>query len=359
MRAVLLVCFLPFLSVGQIILQQADFADGGDVAVMSLATDLGIDYSSTGANWTWDFSTLIAESQDLREFTSMSNAPFIVDLVYGPFAPSSYQASYFTENDDIPLDLAGSFLPVSITDIYQYSKVSSSAINSLGFALAVNGVDIPYKSDTIETRYELPLSYQDTYTSNGYTNIDANPIQDFIWRQYRTRSSEVDGWGSITTPLGTFQSLRIKHTITEIDSIYLDAFGVSTWIPIPVPDSYIYEWWTNGEKDAVLRIETSSLAGIEVVSSIEFRDIVNPELAISEQDEVEVRLYPNPVVDELHIQGFDFDAVYLIIDQAGKVVGDGIVGSSGSISTSGFCQGTYMLLVHSEGQLARVPFLKE
>ena len=141
MRAVLLVCFLPFLSVGQIILQQADFADGGDVAVMSLATDLGIDYSSTGANWTWDFSTLIAESQDLREFTSMSNAPFIVDLVYGPFAPSSYQASYFTENDDIPLDLAGSFLPVSITDIYQYSKVSSSAINSLGFALAVNGVD--------------------------------------------------------------------------------------------------------------------------------------------------------------------------------------------------------------------------
>jgi hypothetical protein len=81
---------------GQIILQQADFADGGDVAVMSLATDLGIDYSSTGANWTWDFSTLIAESQDLREFTSMSNAPFIVvDLVYGPFAPSSYQASYF------------------------------------------------------------------------------------------------------------------------------------------------------------------------------------------------------------------------------------------------------------------------
>ena len=359
MRFLFFACFVPICSIGQITLVQADFADGGDAVIMSLATDLAIDYASTGADWTWDFSSLVAESQENREFLSMSNAPFIVDLVYGSFAPSAYQASYFMENDDIPLDLAGNLLPVSITNIYQYSKVSSSKVQSLGFALSINGIDVPYKSDTIETRYELPLMYQDTYTSNGYTNIDANPIQDFIWRQYRTRSSEVDGWGSITTPYGTFQSLRIKHTIQEIDSIYLNLFGVSTWIPIPVPDSYIYEWWTNGEKDAVLRIETSNLIGAEVVSNIEFRDTFNPDLTISEQEEVAVHIYPNPASDELYIQGFDLNTRYSVLDHSGSFVSNGVLNASGSISIEELCRGSYMLFLHAKDKIVRAPFLKE
>src|SRR5690606_32965204 len=113
---------------------------------------------------------------------------------------------------------------------------------------SINGTGLPIKSDTIETRYKFLLNFGDVHYSRGYTKLDMNPIYDAVWLQYRQRNTEVDGWGSVTTPYGTFDVLRVKHTITERDSLRFEIFGNQTWIPIPVPQSNIYEWITNGEK---------------------------------------------------------------------------------------------------------------
>jgi hypothetical protein len=340
-------------------LDQSDFADGGDTVRMSTTSDFNVDFSSTGANWTWDFSSLVAESQTLLDFTDMSSAPFIVNIIYGPFAAPEYQATYFMPNDDIPLDQAGGILPVNITDIFQYSKVDASKITSLGYAMSVDGTDIPFKSDTIETRYEFPMMYQNTYTSNGYTNMDLNPIQDIIWRQSRTRDVEVDGWGTMSTPYGTFQTLRVKHTITETDSIYIDLFGGPIWIPLPIPDSYIYEWWTNGEKEAILRIETSAFGGNEVVTGVEFRDDFDPSLASIKEEIVEVEVYPNPVVNELHIKGFDADTQYSIVDANGAVILQGRIDASQTVAVDALAKGQYMLLIYSKGSIGHSSFVKQ
>ena len=221
-----ILCFLlvPVFSWGQITLTTADFANGGDTVRMSFTTDPTIDYSSTGANYTWDFSGLVAEEQVLRDFKDMGQASTLVNFMFGSFAATEYQATYFAESEAIPLDQIGGFLPVNISEVNMMTKNSADSITSVGFSVVVEGTEVPFKSDTIETRYKFPANYGDVYSSRGYSNMDLNPISNSIWRQHRLRNSNIDGWGTITTPLGTFDALRIRHDIQESDSLFFEIF---------------------------------------------------------------------------------------------------------------------------------------
>jgi hypothetical protein len=355
----LLTTFVPIFSYSQITLTSADFADGGDTVRMSTTSETNVDYSSTGANWNWDFSMLVPESQELRDFQDMSNASTLVNVVYGFFASPAYQATFFLPNDDLPLDQVGSFLPVNITDVFQFSKVSADSITSVGFAIAVDGNEVPFKSDTIETRYKFPANFNDAHTSRGYTNMDLNPISNTQWIQYRTRNTVIDGWGSMITPMGTFNTLRMHHTITEIDSISLEVFGQSMWIGVPIPDAHIYEWWTNGEKEAVLRIETSEVGGNEVVTNVEFRDNYNHNLVGIEEQEMNVEVYPNPVINDLHINGVETGANYSIVDMSGSIVIQGVLSNQGTIDVRELASGSYSLILLNNSRLTQTTFVKE
>lgn len=351
--------FFPVIAISQITLTSNDFANPDDTVRMSITMDLTIDFSTTGANQTWDYSNLTPNSQELREFYSMTNASAFVNFVFGFFAPTNYQASYFLPNNDLPLDQVSGFLPVPITDVFQFSKKNNDSITSVGFAISVDGNEVPFKSDTIETRYKYPLTFNDSYSSRGYTNMDLNPVADVIWRQYRQRETNVDGWGSITTPFGTFNAIRLRHTIDEVDSIRMDFFGTGNpmWIPIPVPTNYIYEWWTNGEKEPILRIKTTSVFGAEIVSSIEYRDNYVDLTAGVEEKDLTLSIYPNPVSSLLKIDGLNGNSLYQIIGADGKSI---LLGeTTGLISVETLAEGMYHLLIETKDGSKEFSFIKK
>jgi hypothetical protein len=114
----------------------------------------------------------------------------------------------------------------------------------------------------------------------------------------------VDGYGSITTPFGTFEALRIRHDIDEIDSLYTELpFIGGTWIPLDIPASHQYEWWANGEKEPILRINTTEILGNETVTDIEYRDIYRPEVASISENNIsdQINIYPNPADEYIEI----------------------------------------------------------
>ncbi|MDX2362066.1 MAG: T9SS type A sorting domain-containing protein [Crocinitomicaceae bacterium] len=341
----------------QIIVSDADFADGGDVTWMSTALDPTIDFASTGTNYSWDFSSLTSTGQESKTYFDMSNASFLVNFMFGTFAGVDYQATNFTSSTALPLDQLGGILPVNITDVFQYSKNSSDSITSVGFSVSIDGNEVPFKSDVIETRYKFPLMYGDSYTSNGYTNLDMNPIFNAIWRQYRTRNTTVDGWGTVTTPYGTFDAIRVNHVIDEIDSLYLDLFGVTTWIPLPIPESHIYEWITNGEQEPILRITTNVIAGNEIVTNIEYKD---NEIVGLEEESLGLSIFPNPVEDLLTIDGISTATSYAVYSVDGRQVLSGrLDGVNNQINTADLVSGKYNLILSSgDGQL-NSSFLKK
>lgn len=355
-KTLLLLFFAPLGLFGQITVTKTDFSDGANSSWISVATDPMIDFSSTGANYTWDYSGLQMQSQKFREYFETSSASFLVNFVFGPFVNPAYQATNFTSSTDIPVDQLSSFLPVNITDIYLFSKNSNSAINSVGYAISIDGTEVPFKSDTIETRYALPLNYGDTYTSRGYTNLDMNPIYNGIWRQHRYRESEVDGWGSITTPYGTFDALRVKHLIQEDDSLYLEVGGFPLWLPLPIPDSYIYEWWTNGMNEPILRITTSSIVGNETVTGVEYLD---EYAGVGLEEKVlSTKIYPNPATDILKVEG-QGSIVYTIVSSNGEVLDQGAFVGSSSIRVDSLSPGSYTLVMKTERGIETQIFVRQ
>lgn len=359
MKSILLCCALsPLVLSAQISLTEADFAGGDESLIMSIATDNTIDFATTGANYSWDFTHLTPQTQRFRGFMGMAGLPMFINAVYVATVLPQYQATYYLPSTDLPLDQASGFLPISITDINQYTRKTSSAITSVGYSINIEGTSLPVKSDTIETRYELPLNFGDTYFSRGYTNLDMNPFFDAVFRQYRQRYSQVDGWGSVATPYGTFDVLRLKHTINEIDSIRIDVFGNQTWIPIPVPDTYIYEWLANGERDAVMRITTNDIAGNEVVTGIEYKDY-DYGLGLNELTS-QMEIYPNPATDVLSVKNVAPNSTYKIVDMKGTEVMSGTLSAPiTSIDVATLQNGMYQLVVGYGYQFSHKTFIKQ
>lgn len=361
MRILLALSLLPTIGFSQITVTDADFGNTGDTVRMSATTDLGVDYTSTGTNWNWDFSSFVAESQTLIEFNDVSGASTLVQILFGGFAPSDYQADYFAEFDDLPIDQLGQLLPVNISNLNQFSKITSDSVSSVGISLDVEGNQIPFRSDIIEKRYALPLNFGDSYNGVGLTEMDLNPIADIIWRQNRTRSSVVDGWGTITLPMGSFNVLRVKHTIEENDSLYQDLLGTGNamWFGLDLPTANIYEWIANGEKEVVLRIETSEFGGFETVTNIEYRDTFDPNLASTDELEfIQAEVYPNPATNELHVDIETAQLNYSIIDASGSIVKIGSL-SEPVIDISSLTSGYYILFGQTKQGTLRVPFVKE
>jgi hypothetical protein len=291
------------VSFSQITLTSADFAADNDTVRMSRTTDNAIDFASTGPNYTWNFSSLTPEEQLLREFTDVSNAGTFAQFLFGFFAPANYQATYFLPSIELPLAQITSFLPITIEDVFQYTKKSNTAVSTVGYSMNVTfsgtTTNVPFQSDTIETRYVLPLTAGQSYASSGYTRVDFNPIYDAQWVQYRQRNTTVDGFGSITTPLGTFDALRLHHIVDELDSIYLVLPVIGgNWLPLTIPTVHEYEWWGDNQKEPLLRIRTSELGGNETVTLIEYRDLYRPEFAsLIEEEQTNLQIYPNPSAD--------------------------------------------------------------
>jgi hypothetical protein len=320
MKTLLLSLFLAltgFFS-AQITLQVNDFATAGDTVRWSLANPISIDLQNTGANTTWDFSQLSAQSQTLIDYNPIGFGSLLILATYGPIASTPYKATYFNLTDDLPIDQFSAFLPIELSNLSQYTRRTNTQINSIGYSIDVQGQGVPFKSDTIETRYELPLQFNDTYTSRGYTYIDLNPATDIKFIQHRERVSVVDGWGSVTTPLGTFEALRIRHDISENDSIYQTFFGTGSWFAPPSFVTTEYEWWTTGKKECLVRATVGGF-GQNQTPTIEYQDIYLGLDAGLSMPTLEISFYPNPASDWCYFQTATPFEFLEIMDASGRV----------------------------------------
>lgn len=355
MKLYYLILFIPFISNGQITLDVNDFPEAGDTVRLSSTTALDIDYTTTGENMNWDFSLLASESQELKEFKDPNDAGALISFSFGSFANPQYQATNYTESTDIPLDQAGEFLPITINEVNQFARHTSDSINLLGLSINIEGNDIPVPSDTIETKYVLPLNYGDSYSSRGYTYLNMNPIFNLIWIQYKQRNSIVDGWGTVTTPYGTFEALRIKHEINEIDSVLIDLTGTGTpiWFELPVPPSVQYEWIAKDEIEPVLSIRTSLAAGTETVNQVKYKDnYIATEVGITENT-IALSVGPNPVKDQLLITGLTNSLPYTLITTEGKSIQSGTLNpqnGSDQIRLNNVPKGTYLIHIGNNTQ---------
>lgn len=261
MKTVLLslgMCF-AFYGQSQITTGNADMPSVGDTVRYSTTTaNLTSLMNQTGANQIWNAASLEPTFQDVPAFKS----PGSINVLYNfSFAGSTYGTDL--QNFDL-----GAI--VQATDAYSFFRNAQNVYVNTGRAFSVQG--IPLTQNWRDTVYRFPLAY-DTKDSCSWISNEVNALIASI-KSTGKRVNHIDGWGSIITPYGTFDCIRVKSTLRITDTIR------TSFLPIALPVTQNitqYKWITNNEKIPVLEIVVQG-GGIGGQTTIKYRDIYRAEV---------------------------------------------------------------------------------
>jgi len=223
----------------QIVVNQSDMPSSGDTLRVSVTNIVPAGYANTAMDTTWNFAALEASTQKVDTFVSVTSTPV---LYWFFFLPAG--ANLAAPRSDIPIP------GLPITEGFTFFKKSSSSFNDLGYAYTIQGVPLPAKYDNPDKLYQFPMTPGLTWSSVASFAISIPGIGSYSTQ--RVRSSEVDGWGDLTTPYGTFPTLRVKSTLAIHDSIYIDTLGMGFPLNRNITE---YKWLAKGKGIPVLQID--------------------------------------------------------------------------------------------------------
>lgn len=341
--ATLLISFSSFC---QITITASDFPDGGDTVLVSVTNDFEYDFVSSGADYDWNYDALNMAEQRIDTFFDIDDASLTYQVIFnnGWFDPD-YQADYYTpllnfafpETDLIP-----------IANPVGFTKIESDKVEIIGVGLEISGVEVPIKNDIIDVEYELPMNYEDAWESNSFFEVDLNPAFDGILRRHQERVSEVDGWGEVTTPFGTFEVLRTKSFLDFTDSLRISFGEVTTWIELPTPSQVVYSWWAKDQKVPVLQVIAQDVGGTETITSVEYKDRYLGDVSIAESSDIQpqISLYPVPANDVINIVSESEILNIEIYSLAGAItIQDIWSAETGILNVSQLVPGSYLIYI--------------
>lgn len=249
----------------QVTIGANEMPHAGDELLRTRAfNDPFLDYATTGAAHTWDFSDLQVNTVDTSRFQTVASTNIVYALVYADIFFNPNRANVATAGTDIPFS---GLLPIN--DPYTFYYRSSSSYEKVGFGAEVAGIPAPIIFDEHDVIYELPLNYGDNTFSHSAWSLSVPSLAHYGYEQ--ERSNEVDGWGAITTPSGAYDVLRVKTTIVGHDTVNIDTLSLGFTIDRPTVREY--KWLAEGLRVPVLQVNTVEVLGFEVITGIWFYDV--------------------------------------------------------------------------------------
>ncbi|KGE89844.1 PKD domain-containing protein [Phaeodactylibacter xiamenensis] len=229
LKSSILLLFFGLLSIGataQITLTADDIPDFGEVyanAVDTLLTSVDVGPASADAQ-TWSFLNFDADEVFTNTVVMPSETP-AADLF--PTATFAFEGS---------------------NELYSFAEVTSDALFAAGgSAPGPDGTIFTVAFENQQQLLPLPATYGAVFEDEfSYRlEIDGGTFGADSVRLIGggTVEAEVDAFGEITVPAGTFEVLRQRSVITTADSIYVKIFGSFILIDVIENTTVSYEWW--------------------------------------------------------------------------------------------------------------------
>jgi hypothetical protein len=192
-------------------------------------TSTSLSPGSAGANQTWNFGSLTPGANPYsNEYISPSGAP----------GSSNY-----------PTATVVAKVGTSPNFSYAYYTNSSASAQINGVWTNASGTTLAIVYSNPQTVVNYPLTYGSTGTDNFQSMYTAT-ISGFTINQYQTGtiSYNADGYGTLTTPAGTYTNcLRVKFRQVQVDSTVYVGFPIPPAITYTNITSYSYFTLTNGK----------------------------------------------------------------------------------------------------------------
>ena len=241
-------------SLAQITILQSDMPVIGDTiprAIDTLTTETG---GNGGANQIWDFSSALTHIQQNTAIIDPAATPYLADF------PNSNMA---VTNDGIGF-------------VYFNLNNANMIIKGAAGDLLNNGIIIvsPFNPDL--TLYQFPVDYSNTLIDDYAFDVttDGSVFSSFLdsvrLKRVGTVVDTIDGWGSTITPVGCYNSLRIKRVDYQLDSIWTKLPDP----PWPLPPS---EWsFLSATWDTVLTYSWLAKETMLAVAELSFDSVGSP-----------------------------------------------------------------------------------
>lgn len=301
-------------------------------------TLISVDPAPTGANFSWDFSNMNPILQQKDSFLNINSLPFTYSLFF-----SGASVVQFIPTPD-------SLNGIALDAAYNFFDASSSQYESMGFGAEISGTPIPARSDPADIIYRFPLIYGQEDSSESVTQLAIPNL--IFFRQEQKRVNIVDGWGTLKTPYGTFDVLRIASTLTVYDSVVFDTIDIAFNQPTQVE----YKWLGKEARIPLLQINSLKVDSIgEVVNSIQYVDSARTfnTVGISDLKEAKsLKIIPNPATTQFSVEMVEYlgpNAVMEIMDAKGAIVQQiNFDQPEMQISVNHLPKGIYLVRIQSE-----------
>jgi hypothetical protein len=243
---------------------------------------------------------------------------------------------------------------IQISDGYSFQKNSSSLDSEVGVGLAISGIAVPMKFDNPDVRYKFPVTFGTSDSTDSKYSASIPSLG--YYGEKRHRVNIVDGWGVLYLPNDTFNVIRVKSTVQNKDSLYLDTISMGFNVPRNVTE---YKWLAPGHHLPVLQIDkTTSTTTVNYYSSTPIgygiSDIYNSGV---------VSIFPNPATDILSVIFMDYTTENLvsISDITGKEVYRKIFTNEYKmdIPVSNIAKGLYFIRISNTERSYCQKFIKE
>lgn len=346
----------------QITINGSDLANVNDLYLRDNAGNTAvIDLDVTGPNTTWDYSALTSNGLDTIDYMTVASTNFAYQLYFNnPFSPD-YDSDLAIDGIDFPAIPA---VPITITDVVNYFKIANDGYYQTGFGASISGLPASIKYDPRDKVLPLPCNFGVTESNLFEWNIQVPTVGSY--GQRKTRTVEVDGWGTLNLPNGgTYNALRIKSTIEGIDTVYIDQFSFGLAIPSTQLE---YKWYANGEGEPVLTVTAASLGGNPTVTGVNHKHHDATGMHALNMLKTNLDLFPNPASLLTKINYFTplQGAVTIhVIDITGKVVlamqeqSKANTNNAYAIDVNTLPAGFYTLQLVQEGSVASAKFIKQ
>ncbi len=324
---ILIIALMFSLNAGfsQITILSSDIGEEGDTTRYSNSTMPIADITATAADHVWDFTSMVATSQNTDEYIDYSDANIIYTIAFlGKADMASPRA-----------DMA--IMGIGITNSYNFYKKSTNSFKKVGNAGEVNGTPLPMVYDSPDVIYRFPMDYGNIDSSDSHFAMSL-PSMGYLEEDLH-RVNTVDGWGTLKTPHGVYQCLRVKSHVIQSDSAFMTSSGMG----MRIPQEYTEYIWLAKSKSFPIAVATVSILG----SSIKYMDSYIPFAGINDSKDVKVKMtiQPNPATNNVFITlKATTDRSNLVIsDITGKEVLKKSFTNNTNVDISGFAKGVYII----------------
>ncbi len=340
-------------SFAQITLTNSNTATVGDAFFRAEEENppVGLQYQNAGANQTWNFDMFLAYPETFAT-SSVVNAQGVPE--YG----SSFPNADFAVSNITSIDTTNLFFESDANKLEAVGIGGPFVVQSIPFK-----VTMPFQD--YQTLLEFPATYGTTFDDTLFFDV---LIKDPLYAQFvdsarvkrfQTITSEIDAWGTVTLPSGTYSCLREKRVEISTDSAWVESasfgFSFDTLAYTQVVEEHVYNWYTEDYNLPVVEIRTEAGGAF---NSIHFRSAQSECCVSVEENELahKFNVYPNPASDIVTVLTTLNEQTFIsMFDMTGKeVLNESINQPQSRFDISSLANGMYIYRIQdTKGNLLK------